>query len=386
MDAKILTCVALLTGASSLTAQLPSPADSAGILLSTAESFESGGQSEVAEALYRFIAEHFDATPASVQARQRFSELSRLAGERTGRIGLRIWSSMYGAWLGVAIPAWLGVDSPVPYGFGLLVGGPAGYFSGSELANALNLTGGHARAVTLGGTWGTWQGFGWAQVFGGQEICFAGGRCFDDEPSVETVFGSMILGGLTGIAAGALLSRRPISSSVASATTYGAVWGTWFGVASAILMDFDDDDGPLTGALVGGDAGLLAMAVLAPGWDLTPNRARLVSIAGVIGGLGGLGIDLLLQLDDGKVAVAIPLATSIIGLVIGARTSRNSNPGLARAGEPPSSLSGALVKLDEGRFGLGFPTPMPTFIRVDAPSGQTALKPAVSFTLFAARF
>ncbi|MCH7533824.1 MAG: hypothetical protein IIB36_18975, partial [Gemmatimonadetes bacterium] len=103
MDAKILTCVALLTGASSLTAQLPSPADSAGILLSTAESFESGGQSEVAEALYRFIAEHFDATPASVQARQRFSELSRLAGERTGRIGLRIWSSMYGAWLGVAI-------------------------------------------------------------------------------------------------------------------------------------------------------------------------------------------------------------------------------------------------------------------------------------------
>ena len=388
MDTKILTCVAILTGASSLTAQLPSPADSAQILLSTAESFESDGRSEVAEALYRFIVEHFETTPASVQARQRFSELSRLDAERSGSVGLRIWSSIYGAWLGVAIPGWLGADGPEPYGAGLLVGGPAGYFGGRALANSLNLTEGHARAITLGGTWGTWQGFGWAEVLdlGGQEICFQT-QCFPaDAPSDEAVFGTMILGGLTGIAAGALLSRRPISPSVASATTYGALWGTWFGVASSILMGFDDGDDPLTGALIGGDAGLLSMALLAPGWDLTRNRARLVSIAGVIGGLGGLGIDLLIQPDNEKMAIAIPLATSIAGLVIGARTSRDSNPGLARAGDSPSSLSGALVKLDEGRFGLGFPTPTPTFIRVDAPSGQTALKPAASFTLFAARF
>ncbi len=110
MDTKILTCVAILTGASSLTAQLPSPADSAQILLSTAESFESDGRSEVAEALYRFIVEHFETTPASVQARQRFSELSRLDAERSGSVGLRIWSSIYGAWLGVALPGWLGAD------------------------------------------------------------------------------------------------------------------------------------------------------------------------------------------------------------------------------------------------------------------------------------
>jgi len=388
MDTKILTCVAILIGAPSLTAQLPSAADSAQILLSTAESFESDGQSEVAEALYRFIAEHFDTTPAAVQARQRFSELRRLDSERSGSVGLRIWSSIYGAWLGVAIPAWLGVDEPAPYGVGLLLGGPAGYIAGGALANSLSLTEGHARAVTLGGTWGTWQGFGWAQVLnlGGQDICFQN-QCFaDDAPSDEAVFGTMILGGLTGIAAGALLSRRPISPSVASAATYGALWGTWFGVASSILMGFDDGDDALASALIGGDAGLLSMALLAPGWDLTRNRARLVSIAGVIGGLGGLGIDLLIQPDGEKTLVAIPLATSIVGLMIGARMTRDSNPGLARAGDSPSPLSGALVKLDQGRFGLGFPIPTPTFIRVDAPSGQTVLKPAASFTLFAARF
>ena len=385
MDTKILTCVAILIGAPSLTAPLPSAADSAQILLSTAESFESDGQSEVAEALYRFIAEHFDTTPAAVQARQRFSELRRLDSERSGSVGLRIWSSIYGAWLGVAIPAWLGVDEPEPYGVGLLLGGPAGYIAGGALANSLSLTEGHARAVTLGGTWGTWQGFGWAQVLdiGGGPDC---PQCFDPGPSDEAVFGTMILGGLTGIAAGVLLSRRPISPGVASAATYGALWGTWFGVASSILMGFDDGDDALAGALIGGDAGLLSMALLAPGWDLTRNRARLVSIAGVIGGLGGLGIDLLIQPDGEKTLVAIPLATSIVGLMIGARMTRDSNPGLARAGDSPSPLSGALVKLDQGRFGLGFPIPTPTFIRVDAPSGQTVLKPAASFTLFAARF
>ena len=71
MDRKILTCVALLVGASSLTGQVTSPADSANVLLDAAESFESDGRWDVAEALYRFIAEHFDTTPASFQARTR---------------------------------------------------------------------------------------------------------------------------------------------------------------------------------------------------------------------------------------------------------------------------------------------------------------------------
>ena len=116
---------------------------------------------------------------------------------------------------------------------------------------------------------------------------------------------------------------------------------------------------------------------------MSRNRARLVSIAGVIGGLGGLGLDLLIQPDGEKTLVAIPLATSILGLAIGAVTTRGSGPERSLAADP---LPGALFKMDQGRFGLGFPTPTPTFIRVDTPSGGTALKPAASFTLFAARF
>ena len=387
MDTKILTCVALLAGTSSLTGQVSSPADSANVLLDAAESFESDGRWDVAEALYRFIAEHFDTTPASFQARTRFLALNKVGAEGSGSVELRVWATTFGLWLGVAIPAWLGADQPEPYGAGLLLGGPAGHFGGKVLAESLDLTEGQARAVTLGGTWGTWQGFGWAEVLelGGQENCFRG-PCFDSGPSDEARFGAMVLGGLSGIAAGALLSRKPISRGVASTANHGALWGTWFGVATSILMDFDEGDQPLTGALIGGNVGLLTTALLAPGWNISRNRARLVSIAGVIGGLGGLGLDLLFQPDDDKTLVAIPFATSLLGLAIGAVTTRDSD---AEPGPPDnslSSLSGALFKLDEGRFGVGFPTPTPTLVRIDLPSGGTALEPAASFTLFAARF
>ncbi len=391
MDTKILTCVALLAGASSLTGQVTSPADSANILLDAAESFESDGRFGVAEALYRFIAEHFDTTPASFQARTRFLTLDRLGAERGGSVELRVWATTFGLWLGVAVPGWFGADQPEPYGAGLLLGGPAGYFGGRALANSLSLTEGQARAVTLGGTWGTWQGFGWSEVLelGGQENCFQGRvgvQCFDSGPSDEARFGAMVIGGLSGIAAGALLARRPISRGVASTANYGALWGTWFGVATSILLDFDEGDQRLTGALIGGNVGLLTTALLAPGWNISRNRARLISIAGVIGGVGGLGLDLLFQPDDEKMAVAIPFATSLLGLAIGAATTRNSDAEPAPADNSLSSLSGALFKLDEGRFGVGFPTPMPDLVRIDLPSGGTALEPAASFTLFAARF
>ena len=388
MDTKILTCAALLAGASSLPAQVASPADSADVLLGAAESFESDGRWDVAEALYRFIAEHFDTTPASFQARTRYLALNRVDAEGRGSVELRVWATTFGLWLGVAVPGWLGADRPEPYGAGLLLGGPAGYFGGKALAESLNLTEGQARAVTLGGTWGTWQGFGWAEVFdlGSEEICFGPGQCFETGGSDEAKFGAMVIGGLSGIAAGALLARRPISRGVASTANYGALWGTWFGVATSILLDFDEGDQPLTGALIGGNAGLLTTALSAPGWNISRNRARLVSIAGVIGGLGGLGLDLLFLPENGKMAVAIPLATSLLGLAIGAVTTRGSDAELVPPDNSLSSLSGALFKLDEGRFGVGFPTPTPTFVRVDVPWGGTALKPAASFTLFAARF
>ncbi len=137
---------------------------------------------------------------------------------------------------------------------------------------------------------------------------------------------------------------------------------------------------------MGGNVGPVSTALLSPGWNLTQSLARLISIAGVIGGVGGLGLDLIFQPDGEKTAVFIPFATSIIGLTIGAVTSRNRVDDFSNADGASGALSGALFKLDKGDFGVGIPTPMPTFLRGDLPSGGTALEPAASFTLFAARF
>ncbi len=126
------------------------------------------------------------------------------------------------------------------------------------------------------------------------------------------------------MAVGYALSGRPISPGVATTVNLGALWGTWFGVAVGQLMDLENGD-LLAATLVGGDAGLVATALLAPGWNVSRNRARTISIAGVIGGLGGAGIDLLTEPSNDKVEIAIPLAASLVGLGIGILSTRGQD-------------------------------------------------------------
>jgi hypothetical protein len=163
---------------------------------------------------------------------------------------------------------------------------------------------------------------------------------------------------------------------------FGALWGTWFGFASGILLDLEDDS--LFGAtLIGGDAGLLTTALLAPGWNVSRSRARLVSIFGVIGGLSGLGIDLLSQPDDEKVAVGIPLATSIVGLAIGVGRTRDYD----RPDPVPGSFgySVALFERVRGRWSVGVPLPVPRMLDVPGPRGVER-RPALLLTLLNAEF
>jgi hypothetical protein len=69
------------------------------------------------------------------------------------------------------------------------------------------LSEGQARAITFGGTWGTWQGFGWAHVFdwGAGKYC-NGDACYDDsDPSTKAAITSAVLGGLAGLGVGAAM-------------------------------------------------------------------------------------------------------------------------------------------------------------------------------------
>jgi hypothetical protein len=192
----------------------------------------------------------------------------------------------------------------------------------------------------------------------------------------------MIVGGLVGVASGALLSGQDITPGTGTAVNFGSLWGTWLGFAGGVLFDLENDD-LLASTLVGGNVGLAATALMAPGWNVTRNRARLVSIAGVLGGLGGAGIDLIAQPDDEKVAVAIPLAGSILGLAIGMLATRDETA--TRVGALDAGGSSALLGLRDGRLALGTPLPLPVLVPTDGPSG-TRWRPALGLELFRASF
>jgi len=384
--AGLLTAAVLFSAALTATptsGQL-TPSDTADVILETARVFEADGRWDVAEALYRLVLDRYGATTAATGARARLVSPPDAVVYGDGSVELSVWMTLYGAWLGVAIPGALGADSPEPYGVGLLAGAPTGFLVGRGLARSLNLTEGQARAITLGGTWGTWQGFGWREVFDwgvGQQCDLYAGEtyCYNTDDSVEEDFAAMVIGGLVGIGTGALLSNRDITPGTGTVVNYASLWGTWFGVAAGILADLEDDD-LLAATLVGGDVALVATALMAPGWNVSRSRARLVSIAGILGGIGGAGLDLLIQPDSDKAAVAIPLIGSIAGLAIGIASTRDSSTsGLEAAAD------GSLLRYQDGRLGLGVPLPTPTLVAADGPRGPT-WRPALGLDLFRATF
>jgi hypothetical protein len=365
-------------------------ADTAAVLLRAAMDFQAEGRREVAEALLRYASERFGDTPAGAEALQALQALRASplhATSQSSRVELQVWSTLYGLWLGVAVPGALGASGSEPYGLGLLLGGPGGFLAGRALANSRPMSEGQVRAITFGGTWGTWQGFGWARVLdiGEREVCNAG-FCYTEDAGSRTVFSSLVVGGLAGIATGSLLSRRPITPGTATTVNFGALWGTWFGVAGSVLADLEGD-AFLATTLLGGNAGLLATAFLAPQWDLTRDRARLISIAGVIGGLAGGGLDLLIQPDNEKVAIGIPLATSIAGLAVGTVLTRDrpSEEDLFRHSAAPGAGESSLLHYADGRLGLGVPAPVPVLIPVEGPRGA-GWRPGLGMTLFQAVF
>src|SRR5690606_1471521 len=112
---------------------------------------ESRGDPALAEALLRHIIDRYPGTAAAATAGQRLAELGGAAGDRSGAIELYVWSTLYGLWLGAAIPGALGADGPEPYGIGLLLGGPAGFFTAQGVLRDRALSVGQARAITWGG-------------------------------------------------------------------------------------------------------------------------------------------------------------------------------------------------------------------------------------------
>jgi len=364
-----------------------SRADSAAVLLDAVRALESRGERSAARELLRYLRERFAGTPAAdsaaVQPQRALDERGR------GRLELVAWSAVYGAWLGIAVPAMLSADDPTPYGLGLLVGGPLGYLLSNTYARGSGITPGQARAMTFGFLFGTWQGLGWQQELNigdhQQTQCFGPPpqNCFTfEEESGTAPFAMMVAGGLTGMLVGHLAGRawNPTSGRV-SYVDHSALWGTYFG---AIIQGVaaEDGDGLLTATLVGGNVGLVLGAALAPP-GVTQARVWLTSAFGVAGTGAGFGLWLLTQADDSRTGLAMVGSGTAAGLALGWQLTRDVDQRYAGRVAP---LDAALLDFAGGRLRVQPPVPGLTAVRVARGPRGDLYRPAFTIPVFRARF
>jgi hypothetical protein len=143
-----------------------------------------------------------------------------------------------------------------------------------------------------------------------------------------------------------LASSIDFSPGGAELISAGASWGAGFGLVAGSLIDFGDKS-ELTAALVGSDALAVGTGIVASNSGWSRKRVRLANLAGVLGTIGGLGVDLIAQPDDVETWLAIAGAGSIAGLAAGAWLTRNSDnpadvsPSSDRGYDPSQQVSAA---------------------------------------------
>lgn len=336
-------------------AQVVTPADSAGVLVGVAERLQAEGRPDLAATLLRLVRERYPNTPAAEHAQRLLATHDQSRRDQSGKTEMIVFGTTYGVALGIGLPVTMQAESPEAYGLGLILGAPAGFLLSRQYARSRPLSEGQASAIISGALWGAWQTFGWAHVMdvGEEEFCDysfpeqPGGYCYEEDMEAHEAVGTMILGSVVGLGVGAALSQKNISRGTAATANFGALWGTWIGLAAAIFAD-QGDDSLLGAALIGGNAGLVGATLGNRRWQLSEQRARLISIAGVGGLVAGFGLLLLTTPEDAdNSTVLVPLAGSLGGLGLGAYWTRHME-------------RDALLPVNDGkRFGLQVPAVQP---------------------------
>ena len=343
-------------------------ADSADVLVGTAERLRAQGSDELADALARLVQRRYADTPAAARAAALLAVTAERRESRSGRVGVIAYSTIYGAWLGAAVPAMFDADEPFVYGLGLLAGAPIGFFGGRAYTRNRSVTAGDAGVIAWSGLWGTYQGIGWQEALEILDDCETDGDVVSCGSDATEIFAPMVVGGLVGTGAAMLAADRwDIGGGTATMIGWGSLWGTGAGLVVAVVADMGGDDEPLLAALIGGDIGFASMAVLAPRWDMSNGRAWLINAAGVMGGAVGGGIDLLITPEDEDIAILIPAIGAAVGLGLGAHLTRDYDEGRMREGLlEPADDGSALVRLRDGEWRIAMPQPAPALLREHA--------------------
>ena len=365
-----------------------SRADSAQVLIESARQLQAAGRARAAEDVLRLIIQNYPDTEAATQARAELNTAIRIGESGGGRTGFIVSNTLYGSFLGVAIPAAFGAEDSEAFGAGLLLGAPLGFFASKGYANTTQITPGQAGVASFATWWGAWQGVGWQQALniGEPETCVSNGvgtYCYRDE-SETAPWAAMVVGSLAGLATGLIAAKGPVAEGTSAMVTNSALWGTFYGGAIAgLIRPEDSDDDVLVPMLVAGDLAIIAAIPAAKAWNPRNSRVRLISAAGLVGNVAGLGIDLLFSVEDEKAALLIATLGTTTGLIAGTLLSHDPTTALGSHDRGPIQTS--VVALGE-KTTFGIPIPTPVSIEVRDALGRSTRKLGLQFNLISGSF
>lgn len=380
-----------------LTATAPRPAaaqetraDTAAVLVAAARRLAATGERDMAASLLRYIIRWYGDTPVALDAARELSETDRARAAGGGRIGFVVTSTLFGAWLGVAVPLAFDAEDPTPYGVGLIAGPGLGLLGSLMYTKSYPITSGQTAAYRWSLIWLSWQAFALRELtgIGDREDCFPDGMggTFCSEYTPDTApFAALLAGGVAGIGAGLALSRLHLPPGDVALVQDASAWGTAFGAALSVLVspDGDPSDQAVFGWMAATGNGALAAAIpLARTWRPSVGRVRLISISGIAGSLVGLGLDLIADVEDDKTAVAIPTIGAGVGLAAGILLTAGRDVGGSRT---QTFEDRALFQLGRDA-GVGVPVPEPRALPALTRDGQIGRQPAVGFRIAELRF
>ena len=237
--------------------------------------------------------------------------------DQSGRIGTVVFSTLYSTWLGIGTARLADeTDNAKSVATGMMIGAPTGLLTSLIVTRNAKLTRGQSTLINFSGSWGTWQGLGWAILI-------------SEDDGEKPLIGGAMIGGLSGILATSVLTRKidPNLGDVAT-INYGGLWGTWLSMTAGRVVTRADGDQLLAWTLIGGNIGTIAMAALSPKIDITPARAHWINLGGVIGTIVASGIVVIIA-ESGiseSAAFGTLMVGGIAGLIAGIYNTRHLPP------------------------------------------------------------
>jgi hypothetical protein len=387
----VIGCLACLTVAAPRpVAAQETRADTAAVLVAAARRLAAAGDRDIAASLLRYIIRWYGDTPIAQAAARELAVTDRARAAGGGRTGFVVTNTLFGTWLGLALPLAFDADGPTPYGVGLIAGPGLGLLGSLLYTRSYSITSGQSAAYRWSLIWLSWQTFMLRELtgIGDGQYCYPdpqGGTSCVGTTANKTRFAALVAGGAAGIGAGLALTRLSLPPGDVALVQDASAWGTAFGAALSVLTSPDGDPnentvfGWMTAA---GNGALLGAIPLARAWRPSVGRVRLITISGIAGGIVGLGLDLIGQVGDDKAAIAIPTLGAAVGIVTGAVLTAGRDAG-------PSALApmdgGALLQFGRDA-GLGVPLPEPRVLPALSPDGRLGWQPALGFRVAELRF